>query len=97
MCLTTKETFRKLTPEKRLETEGKVNRPVLRIPSGCWKFICAHCRMLNMEHVLYCGLREREPKIRATISPYLLAYKSGRTECTALTPQFHLLPFQDAF
>ena len=94
---TNRETFGKLTPKKRLEAEGKANRPVLRIPSGCWKFICAHCRMLNMEHVLSCGLREREPKTRATISLHLLACKSGRTECTALTPQFHLLPFQDVF
>ena len=98
MFLTRQGIFGKLpTPERRLEAEGKANRPVLRIPSGGWKIICAHCRMWNMEHALSWKLRGRDTKIRATISLHLLAYKSCHTECIALTPHFHLLPFQDVF
>lgn len=97
MYLTIKGTFGKSTPKKRLEAEGKANRPVLAIPSGCCGIIFAHCRMLNMERALSCGLRERGTKNRATLSPHLLACKSGHTECIALTPQLHLLPFQDVF
>ena len=97
LCLTTKETFGRLTPKKRLEAEEKANRPVLRIPSGCCGITFAHCKKSSMEYALSCGLRERGTKNRATLSPHLLACKSGRTECTASMPQLHLLPFQDAF
>ena len=98
MFLTRQGIFGKLpTPERRLEAEGNANRPVLAIPSGGWKIICAHCRMWNMEHALSWKLRGRDTKIRATISLHLLAYKSCHTECIALTPHFHLLPFQDVF